>query len=327
MYDLVSLGEVMLRMSPPKYIRLRNATQLDVHVAGAQLNVAANLARLGKQTAFISKLPDSELGLLALDTCRSYGVAMDYVKLVPGGRMGVNYLEYSATPRAPINVFDRKNSAASTISPDDFDWDVMLGNTRFAHTDGIFPGISDNCRATTQVYLEAARRHGCQISFDLNYREHLWTEATARECWQKLLPYVDVLVTNRSVSEQVFGVHGSDEDIMRFYHESFGCQVVCLTNREIFGVLKGAWSSIALVKNQVLQGRRYEFDVLDRFGTGDAFLAGFLNGYLERDAAFGLDFGNAACALAHTIEGDVIQFSAAEVAALLSEKPDMRVKR
>src|SRR5258707_13234980 len=112
MYDLVSLGEVMLRMSPPKYIRLRNATQLDVNVAGAQLNVAANLARLGKQTAFILKLPDRELGLRALDACRSYGVAMDYVKLEPGGRIGVDYPEYRATPRAPINAFDSTHSAA-----------------------------------------------------------------------------------------------------------------------------------------------------------------------------------------------------------------------
>src|SRR5260221_11933536 len=98
-YDLLSLGEVMLRMSPPRFHRLRRATNLDVYVAGSQLNVAANLARLGKHTAFLSKLPDNDLGLLAYDTCTSYGVDMRYVRMMPGARMGVNYLEFPAAPR------------------------------------------------------------------------------------------------------------------------------------------------------------------------------------------------------------------------------------
>jgi 2-dehydro-3-deoxygluconokinase len=326
-YDCVSLGEVMLRMSPPKYERLRRATQLNVHVAGAQLNIAANLSRLGKRTAFLSKLPDNELGLLAYDTCLSYGIDMSHVSFVPGARMGVNYLEFSATPRVGATIFDRKGSAASTITVADFAWDDILSGTRIAHTDGIFPALASGCREATLVYLQSAKSAGCITSFDVNYREHLWTESAARECWQTLLPLVDIIVTSRSVSETVFGFTGSDAEILRQYRDQFGCKLVCFTTREMLGVLKGAWSSIALFEDQIIQGRRYEFDSVDRFGTGDAFFAGVLYGYLEGDVQFALNFGNAACALAHTIEGDVAHFTAEEVLPLLNETIDLRVKR
>lgn len=327
MYDLMSLGEVMLRLTPPKFERLRQMRQLDVCVAGSQLNVAANLAQLGKKTAFISRLPDNELGLLARDACSGYGVDMTFTHLIPDSRLGVNYVEFSATPRAGVAVYDRKGSAASTISPDDFNWNSILPNTRIAYTDGIFPGLSDNCRAAAEAFLSEAKASGCKAAFDVNYREHLWTEKSAFACWKTLLPKVDIVVTNRSVSEAVFGFTGSDEDILRQYHENFGCELVCLTNREMMGVLRGGWSCKALFEGKILHGRRYEFDVIDRFGTGDAFFAGLLYGYMEGDVQFALDFGNATCALAHTIEGDVARLSPSDVLPLLNETLDLRVKR
>lgn len=328
MYDLVSLGEVMLRLSPPKYERLRRAQTLDVRVSGSQLNVAANLARLGKQTAFISRLPANELGLLALDACLSYGVDLRYVKLIPGTRMGVNYVEFSATPRASVAVYDRAGSAASTVTPEDFPWEEIAASTRFAYTDGIFPGLSPSCRAAAFEFLHAARTQGCQVCFDVNYREHLWSPEEARQAWAELLPFVDIVATNRSVSEQVFGYQGTDEELLQQYSAEFGCRMVCLTNREILGVLHGAWSSLALQDGQVLQGSRFEFDAIDRFGTGDAWFAGVLYGLLEgEDPLFALNFGNALCALAHTIEGDVAHLSASEVRGLLSRGYDFRLRR
>jgi 2-dehydro-3-deoxygluconokinase len=326
-YDLISLGEVMLRMSPPRYERLRRARSLDVHIAGAQLNIAANLARFGKRTAFISKLPNNELGILARDQCASYGVDMRHVPLVDGARMGINFLEFTGTPRVPVTIFDRKGSAASTITAGDFDWDALTASTQIAHTDGIVLGLSEGCREAAEAYLRAAKANGRQVSFDVNYREHLWTPETARACWERLLPMVDIIVTSRTVSEMVFGFGGTDAEIAQAYADRFGCRIVALTTREIDGVLRGAWSAVALIDGQIMRSRRAEFDVIDRYGTGDAFFAGLLYGVLAGDPAFGLEFGTAACALAHTVEGDIAQFSADEVLPLLNETIDLRVRR
>lgn len=327
MYDLISLGEVMLRLAPPKFERLRCAKSFDVHVAGSQLNVAANLARLGKKTAFVSKLPANDLGFLARDVCMSYGVDISHLKLVPQTRMGLNYVEFGATPRVGVAVYDRAGSAASTITIKDFAWEELLKKARLAFTDGIFPGLSDSCGETALEFLKTARRLGCTTCFDVNFREHLWTEEKAREVWKGLFGYIDILVTNRSVSESIFGYSGSDEEILARYQDEFGCKVTCFTSREIFGVFQGAWSSLALHDGNITRGIRCEFDIVDRFGTGDAWFAGFLYGYLEGDTEFALNFGNSLCALAHTIEGDVIQVSVEDVLAHLGNRWDMRIRR
>jgi 2-dehydro-3-deoxygluconokinase len=327
MVDLVSLGEVMLRLSPPKYERLRQATRLDVAVAGSQLNVAANFAQLGGTAAFVSQLPANELGALARDTCRGYGVDVSHLRLGAGGRMGVNYVEFGATPRAGVAIYDRAGSAASLIAPADFDWAEITRGARLAYTDGIFPGLGAGCFEATLAFLAAARAQGAITCFDVNYREHLWTVERARAAWQEILPLVDILATNRSVSELVFGYEGTDETLLTAYRDSFGCRTVCLTQREMFGVLRGAWSSKALHEGVEVQGRRYEFDVVDRFGTGDAWFAGFLYGTLAGHVQFALDFGDALCALAHTIEGDVARIAAAEVLPLLAAEHDLRVRR
>jgi 2-dehydro-3-deoxygluconokinase len=325
--DLVSLGEVMLRLSPPRFERLRRASCLHVQVAGSQLNVAANLARLGKRTVFVSQLPANELGLLALDACMSYGVDVSQVRLVAGARMGVNYLDFGATPRASVAVYDRQGSAASQITATSFDWRTILEGARLAYTDGIFPALSSGCFEATHLFLRTARELGCTTCFDVNYRRHLWTPQQAGAAWRELLPLVDVVVSNRSVAEEIFGYQGSDEELLTRYHADFGCRTVCLTARAMSGVLRGAWWSKALHAGQLFQGRRFEFDSVDRFGTGDAWFAGFLYGYLADDIQFALDFGDALCALAHTIEGDIAHVSAAEVLALLRDDTDLDVKR
>lgn len=328
-YDLITIGEALLRMSPPRYVQLRRTPSLDVIAVGSQLNVAANFARLGKKAAFVTKLPDNPLGLLVRDTCMGYGLDVSHIKMVPGAKMGVTYVEFSIAPRAPVAVYDRAGSAASTISPADFNWDEILSTTKYAYTDGIFPGLSPSCSESTDLFFQAAKRHGCTTCFDVNYREHLWSPEAARASWSRILPQIDVLVTNRGVSETVFGrpASDSDEEMMRFYADGFGCKVICLTSREIMGTEKGAWSSKALTADGIIHGRRYEFDIVDRYGTGDAWFAGFLYGLAEKDTAYGLEFGNAMCALAHTIEGDVAHATPDDVRAIMTDNIDLRVRR
>lgn len=327
-YDLISLGETLLRLSPPDNMQLRRTSSLDVHVVGSQLNVAANLARLGLSTAFITRLPDSPLGELAIDSCKSYGVDTSLISLLPKGKMGITYVEFSVSPRAPKAIYDRAGSAASTIAAGDYDWDAIADSTKAMYCDGIFPGLSPMCSEATIEFYKAAKKHGRITCLDVNYREHLWSPSEAKVSWLRILPNIDVLVTNVGVSKQIFGWSGSDDELMRRYAGEFGCEVVCLTSREINGLRAGAWSSKALHNGSILNGQRREFEIIDRYGTGDAWFAGFLYGYLSaNDVEYALNFGNALCALAHTVVGDIAHFTSDDVESVMSGEPDLRLKR
>lgn len=326
MYDLVSLGEMMLRLSPPGQERLRQARNLVVRACGAQFNVAANLALLGKRTAFLTKLPDNDLGYLARSASMGYGVDMSHAIMTPDNKMGMVFVDFAVEPRSAAHLYDRQGSAASTTSPGDFEWSTVLKGSRLAYTDGIFLGLSTTCRDASLEFISAARASGCTICFDVNYREMIWTPPEAERAFRQVLPCVDILVTNRHVSESVFGYSGSDERIASRYREDFGCKTVCLTFRDMSGK-RGEWRSIALHEDRLLCGKTRQFEVVDRFGTGDAFFAGMLYGHLEGDLQCGLDFGNAMCALAHTVDGDVTDISAREVWNVLRNGYDARVKR
>jgi 2-dehydro-3-deoxygluconokinase len=326
-FDLVSLGEPLLRLTPPAGEPLRRATSLSVHVVGSQLNVAADLARLGLRTAILSRLPDTPLGQLALDACRGYGVDVSRVQLVPGGKMGTTWVEQSAAPRVPLSVFDRAGSAASTIDESAFPWEAVLAEAAMVSTDGIFPGLSPGCARAARAFLSAARAQGCTSCFDVNYRVHLWTAREARACIAGLLPLVDILATNADVSKLLFGFEGSDDAIMDRYAREFGCRVICLTRREINGLHRGAITSTARCDNAVAEGVRQEFEVVDRYGTGDAWFAGFLYGFTRGSLGYALGFANALCALAHTQTGDVVHVSAQDVENAMGKDHDLRVKR
>lgn len=327
MYDLVSLGEVMLRLSPPRHQRLRQATSLDVRVCGAQFNVAADFAQLGHMTAFLGGLPDSELGRLAHAACSGFGVDMSDVRFVPDRRMGSVFVEFGVEPRPTIHIYDRQGSAASTLCPRDYEWERVLKDAKLAHTDGIFLGLNENCQASALEFAKAAKKTGAKLCFDMNYREMIWSPREACEGYRRMLPMVDILVTNRSVSEMLFDSAGPGEDLVWRYRKEFGCRTVCLTSRHTDGSVRGGWKSMALHGDEILYGDYVQFEVVDRFGTGDAFFAGFLHGYLQGDVALALQFGSSLCALAHTVEGDVAQASAAEVLAFMKHGCDPRVKR
>ena len=321
MYDIVTVGEGMLRLSPPPYERLRRARTLDLNVCGSQGNVACNAARLGMKAAFVTQVPDNALGLLLKDHYASCAVDTAHIKTVKDSRAGVNYIEFGSTPRPSAVVYDRARSAASEIGPDGFDWEAILEGARLAYTDGIFPGLSASCREAAFEFIAAARRQGCLVAFDVNYREHLWPPREARDVLAKIIESVDVLISSRWHAETVFGYTGSDEEIMRRFHEAFGCSVVAMTLREDHDVRHGTWNAAVLYKNKVYQGHGYEVDLIDRFGGGDAWSAGFFFGYLRNgDVKYAMNFGNALCALNHTFPGDVAHVSPREVEALMASE-------
>ncbi|MCE5200342.1 MAG: sugar kinase [Armatimonadota bacterium] len=326
-WSIVSLGEPLLRLAPPTHIQIARTASFDVQVAGSQFNVAANSARLGARSTFVTKLPANQLGQLVLEAARAHGVDTRHMQLIPGSRMGLTFVEFSSEPRAPVAVYDRAKSAASSITPDDFDWESIVAGVDVAYTDGIFPGLSPNCEAACVAYVNAAKRAGCRVCFDTNYREHLWDTDKARAAFVKILPFVDVIVVSRTIAEIVFGSSGTDEEIMRSFNSEFGCEMVLFTSREMDGLRRGGWSSKALYKGSIVQSDPIQFEIADRYGTGDAWFSGVIHGLVTHDIEYALDFGNALCALAHTILGDVASFSAEEVEAIMGGRVDLRVKR
>jgi 2-dehydro-3-deoxygluconokinase len=330
MFDVVTVGEGMLRLSPPRYERIRRARTLDVHVCGSQGNVASNIARLGLKTAFATKVPNNDLGLLMKDHYMSCGVDTSLIKMVNNSRLGVNFIEFGATPRPSKVVYDRKNSAASTITPGDYDWNNVLKSVKLAYTDGIFPGLSQTCRDSAFEFINAAKKNGCLIGFDVNYREHLWSPEEAKKVQSEIIKNVDILITTQWDSEIVFGYKGSYEDIIKRFHDDFGCKIVAITLREVYDVLRGGWNTMVYYDGKVLRGRKIDCDQIDRFGAGDSWGSGFLYAYLTtKDTEYSMNFGNALCALHHTIEGDVAHVTVEEVKSLMSKKDskEMEVKR
>jgi len=326
-YDLISLGEPLLRLSPPRNTQLRCAASLDVMPAGSQMNVAANLAGLGWRTALLTKLPDNALGRLMRDACLGYGVDVSHVQMVPGAKMGLTFVEFAAAPRTPLALYDRSGSAASSIGPADFDWDALLAKTEYAYTDGIFPALSESCRAAAGAFVSSAKKAGCLVVFDVNYRRHLCAPEQACAIMEPLLAQTDIAVVNRDVCESVFALDGDDERLPAAFQERFGCQVVCLTSRQTFGSDYGSWRSLALDGGEIVEGKEQEFDIVDRYGTGDAWLAAFLYARRLKDTAYALSFANAALALAHTVFGDVVRFTPEQIEAVMDGRADPNPRR
>jgi len=321
MYDVVTLGEGLLRLCPPGHERIRRARSFDVQVCGSQGNVACNLARLGMKTAFITQGPDNALGLLLRDHYLSCGVDGAHIRLVEGTRLGVTYVGFGATPRPSAVVYDRRNSAASMMIPDDFNWSEILKGVRLAYTDGIFPALSPSCRDTCEAFLAAARAQGCHVGFDLNYRNHLWSPLEVCRTLEPFLKQVDILITGFWSAETVFGLDGSEEDVIRRLHDRLGCPTIGMTLRPVGDVLRGTWNAIALSAGTVVRGDPMPVEMVDRFGAGDAWGAGFLFGCMTKgDPQYAVNFANAFCALQQTMPGDVCHATVQEVEALMKTR-------
>jgi 2-dehydro-3-deoxygluconokinase len=313
-YDVVTIGECMLRLSPPNFNRMRYMRSLDVNLCGAQHNIAANCARLGLKSAYLTKLPDNAIGMYARDFTESCGVDVSHIQMVPDSRLGINFVEFGMTPRASAVVYDRKYSAASTIGPNDFDWSAILKGTKIAYTDGILPALSQNCKEAAFEFVRQSKKNCCKLAFDVNYREFLWSTDQAKATLSEILKQVDILVTGQWHSQCVFGIKGSEVDIAKQFQDKFGCQTVAITLRQAHNVRNCTWNVFVLSGNEQIYGKEYQIEALDRFGGGDAWTAGFLYGILKLGtAADAVNFANAACALKHTTHGDVIQNDVAEI--------------
>ncbi len=330
MYDMVSVGETMLRFTPPDGMRIEQTQSFDIVPGGAELNVSVAMSRLGARVAWLSRLPDAPLGYLIRNAARIHGIDTQHIRHTDGAtsRLGLFFLETGAVPRAGEITYDRRGSAASTMQPDDWDWHALLSQTRLLHITGITPALSPSCREMTFAAVRAAREVGCAVSCDLNYRSKLWTPEEAAACLRELLPLVTIILTGNSDLKTIFGVSGKPADQARWVREEFGVPVASVGRRR-GNAASGlqARRSVVATEGGVFASPGFEFQPLDPVGAGDAYAAGFLYGLLTTDdEAQAVAYGDAMAALKHTVPGDFCVVSRAELDAVLSGQ-GMRLRR
>lgn len=340
MKKVVTLGEIMLRLSTPRFERFVQAESFDVIYGGGEANVAVSLANYGCDAHYVTKLPRNEIGQAAINHLRRFGVKTDYI--VRGGdRVGIYYLESGVSMRPSKVIYDRAHSAIAEADVEDFDFDRIFKDADWFHFSGITPALGEKAIRVTEAALQAAKRHGVTVSVDLNYRKNLWTPERAREVMTHLMQYVDVCIGNEEDAHLTLGFKPGEtdvtsgeldlsgyRDIFKQMKDAFGFQYVISSLRESHSASDNGWSACAWDGKEFYRSRKYDIRIVDRVGGGDSFAAGviyrLLHGYDFREA---LEFGVAASALKHTIHGDFNMMTAAEVENLLGGDASGRVQR
>lgn len=336
-YDLISIGECMIRLSPLGHERLEFARQLEVWVGGGEYNVAYALARLGLRTGWVGKLPRNPLGRLILNHGRAVGVDMQHVILVPydgvgkKNRVGLNFTEVGTGLRSSVTMYDRGHSATSLMQPGEVDWHKLFQElgTRWLHLGGIFTGLSEHTAKVAEEAMRGAKEAGTIVSYDLNFRSKLWSSERAQETTHPLVQYMDFVIGNEEDFQKVLGfkVEGVDERLLDLPAEDYKAMVrrvvekfphlkgVGTTLREVVSGLVNNWSAILYFDGEFYESRRYEnLEVEDRVGGGDGFASGMVYGFLNgQPPEECVEFGAAHGALLQSTRGDTSMITLDEV--------------
>jgi len=328
MFDVVTFGEAMMRLSPPHFERLEQANSLDVRVGGGELNVAVGVSRLGLRSTWVSRLPKNALGKLMENRVRQAGVDTSNLVWSGEGRLGLYFLEFGAAPRASSVLYDRAQSAISAVKPGEIQWAKVFEGAKWFHTSGITPALSDSAAAVTLEALKAAKQAGVIVSYDLNYRGKLWSPAKAQAVQEPMMEFVDVLITTEEDTKVVFKIEGAGKtddqafaevsaetykDVARRLQEKFKFKAVAITLRENPLVWRNTWTAVAYAEGKYYDDVKYELEIVDRLGGGDSY-------------ADAVRYGNAFSALKHSIPGDFNWATLQEVEGLL-KGASLRVAR
>lgn len=310
-FDLLSLGEVLLRLSPEGNERLSRGEVFQKQLGGAELNVVSGAALLGLRTGIISKLPDNAIGVFAKNRVRFCGVSDDYLTYdgENDARLGIYYYEYGAHPRKPGIVYDRKYTSMYKISVEDYP-DSMYASARCFHTSGITLALGPKVRETAIEMIKRFKAAGAMISFDVNFRGNLWSGAEAKACIEQILPYVDIFFCSEDTARLTFLKEGNVKEILKSFTEEYPISIVAATQRIVHSPKIHTFGSIIYdaKKDIYYQEKPYEnIEVVDRIGSGDAYISGALYGLLtsELDCKRAMEYGNATSAVKNTIPGDL----------------------
>ncbi len=340
MKKVVTFGELMLRLAPENYNRFLQSEKYLATFGGAEANVAVSLANYGVDVAFVTKLPEHEIGQAAINSIRKFGV--DTSKVVRGGdRVGIYYCEKGASQRPSKVIYDRAGSSIATAISEDFDWAKIFEGVEWFHFTGITPALSDSTAAITLEALKEAKKRGIIVSCDLNFRKKLWSKEKAGKVMGELCNYIDYCIANEEDAKDVFGIEADNTDITsgklnrdgyisvaKKLTDRFGFKGVAITLRESLSANDNNWSGMLYLDGQAYFSKKYAVHIVDRVGGGDSFGGGLiyslLNGY---DAQKSIEFAIAASCLKHSIEGDYNMVSVKEVETLAGGDASGRVQR
>jgi|TARA_B110000908_G_scaffold23711_1_gene27035 2-dehydro-3-deoxygluconokinase len=346
MNKVVTFGEIMLRLSPPGFLRFSQSNSFDVVYGGGESNVAVSLANYGVPVDFVTRLPQNDIGQCAMMEMRKRGVGVD--KIIYGGdRLGIYFLETGAVSRGSKVVYDRAHSAISEIKPGMVDWKSVFKDVNWFHWTGITPAISQGAADTCLEAVKIASEMGITVSTDLNYRAKLWNYGVEPEAiMTELTSYCDIILGNEEDAEKHFGIKPEGLDITtqgaHVKAEAFlsVCQQmmqkfprakkVITTLRGSISASHNTWAGVMYDGKQMYKSNEYQItDIVDRVGGGDSFMGGLIYGLLKypQNDQNALDFAVAASCLKHTIKGDANLATISEVEKLMGGDSSGRVAR
>jgi 2-dehydro-3-deoxygluconokinase len=336
MKSVVTFGELLLSLSSKGNQRLVQAEEFTARYTGAEANVAVSLAHFGVEAFAVSKVPAHEIGQACINTLRKYGVNTEFI--VRGGdRLGTLYMETGASQRPTKVIYDRSPSSFRQFRLDDLDWDAVLAGKNWFHFSGTAPALGREVVEVLTAGLVAARRLGLTVSCDCNYRSKLWSLADAGKMLTSLMPHVNIVLCGKDDPQKLFGIEPETdaanpaahaENMSELLRKRFDLDCVGMTLREPISASVNLWSAIFRRRDGLYRSRRYEIQIVDRVGGGDAFAAGLIFGLLsEYEPQRAIEFATAAACLKHSIPGDFNLVSRDEVEQLLAGASSGHVNR
>ncbi|WP_268036385.1 sugar kinase [Algoriphagus sp. PAP.12] len=316
MKKIITLGEVMLRLSPPGNSRFAQTDEFHVEFGGSEANVGAALAYWGKAVSHITAFPDHELGKRADAQLRQNGISTEFVKFIPG-RLGVYFLENGALQRSSKIIYDRFDSSFSMYDGNDTDWDEAMRSVSWVHWSGISPAISQQSADLTKRILKAARGQNIPVSGDLNYRSNLWQYGKkAHEIMPELMELTTVMIAGARDFSQCLNKDFDNFEVAKTYaFETFkDLKYISKTNRITRSATDNTMSGELYSKNEVFSSQSYDVNpIIDRVGTGDAYAAGLIYGLQHLEPQEAIEFALASGVLKHSVPGDILLSSKEEV--------------
>ena len=327
-YDLLALGEVLMRLSPPGTDRLARGDSFVKQIGGAELNVLAGVAQLGLRAGILSKVPDNDIGVFAKHVIRAVGVSDEYLAgdAEKDARLGLYYYESATYPRKPRVVYDRQHSSFVKLRTSDFP-EEMYASARCFHTCGITLALDKDVRAAAIEMMRRFKEKGAIISFDVNFRGNLWSGEEARACIEGILPLVDIFFCSESTAKLTFHKEGSLEDVMRSFAKEYPISVIAATQRTVHSPKHHTFGSVlySAKEDKFFTEEPYRnIEVVDRIGSGDAYVGGVLYSLLSEPGNYqrAVEYGDAASAVKNTVPGDLPSTPGGEIAGIIAAHKD-----